>query len=317
MLDPRRVLTFCEVAHRRSFSRAAERLSLTQPAVSLQIRALETQLGARLIDRRRGFFALTQAGQLLLAHGEALAERLQLAEAQLAEALTSSRTQLRLGAFPSALARLVPRAVRRVLSEAGELELSVTEGSTDDLVTQVRDGRLHLALCFQNAADERREHAGTLRHELFDEPMVAVVSPTHRLATRATIRLSALRNDTWLAATRDGLIYRACIAAGFDPRIAYLTADPLASRGLVAAGLAVTLTSKLLAPDLAGIATPALDKPPRRTVYAAAPTVGSHRLVEPFLAAILSEARQLGLRSQLRAGESPQREVPADDSVLE
>jgi DNA-binding transcriptional LysR family regulator len=297
MLDPRRVLTFCEVARQRSFSRAAAALSLTQPAVSQQIRALETQLGEQLIERRRGIFMLTEAGELLRAHGEALAERLQLAQAQLAEVLAPARMHLRLGAFPSALARLVPNAVQRVRSSMSELELSVTEGSTNDLVTQVRDGRLHLALCFQNAADERREHADTRRHELFQEPMVAVVSPTHRLARRARIRLSELSDETWLAATRDGLIYRACVAAGFEPRIAYLTADPLASRGLVAAGLTVTLTSKLLAPDLVGIATPALEKPPRRVVYAVTPNAGTHPLVEPFLAAIRTEARQLGLRT--------------------
>jgi DNA-binding transcriptional LysR family regulator len=296
MLDPRRVLTFCEVAKQRSFSRAAETLALTQPAVSQQIRALETQLGERLIERRRGLFTLSQAGELLLVHGQALAERLRLAETQLAETL-ATRTQLRLGAFPSTLARLVPSAVKRVRRSTGEFELSVTEGSTDDLVTQVRDGRLHLALCFQNAADERREHAGTHRHELFQEPMVAVVSPTHRLARRTRIQLTNLSDETWLAATRDGLIYRACVAAGFEPRIAYLTADPLASRGLVAAGLAVTLTSKLLAPDLTGIRTPALDNPPRRAVYAVTPGVSPHALVGPFLAAIRTEARRLGLRA--------------------
>jgi DNA-binding transcriptional LysR family regulator len=295
ILDPRRLLTFREVARHRSFSRAATALALTQPAVSQQIRALETQLDAQLIQRRRGLFILTPAGELLLAHAEALAERLQLAETQLLEALAPARTHLRLGAFPSSLARLVPSAVQRVRSSNVDIELTVTEGSTNDLVAQLRDGGLHLALCFQDAAGERREHVGTRRYELFREPMVAVLPPKHRLARRARIRLGELSGETWLAANRDGLIYRACVAAGFEPRIAYLTADPLGSRGLVAAGLAVTLTSKLLAPDLPGVATPVLEKPPRRVVYALTPNPGSHSLVEPFLAALRSEARQLGL----------------------
>src|SRR5437762_1781738 len=72
MLDPRRLLTFREVARERSFSRAAVALSLTQPAVSQQIRGLETQLGERLIERgRAGGFALTATGELLLAHADA------------------------------------------------------------------------------------------------------------------------------------------------------------------------------------------------------------------------------------------------------
>jgi DNA-binding transcriptional LysR family regulator len=85
MLDPRRLLTFREVARLRSFSRAAAALSLTQPAVSQQIRALETQLGERLIERGRAGFALTSAGEVLYAHAEALAERLELAGADVVE----------------------------------------------------------------------------------------------------------------------------------------------------------------------------------------------------------------------------------------
>ena len=98
MLDPRRLIVFREVAKRRSFSHAAAALSLTQPAVSQQIRALETQLGERLIVRGRTSFALTSTGELLYAHAEALAERLQLAETQLGEALAEKRRRLRIGA---------------------------------------------------------------------------------------------------------------------------------------------------------------------------------------------------------------------------
>jgi DNA-binding transcriptional LysR family regulator len=296
------VLTFYEVARRRSFSEAAFALSLTQPAVSQQIRSLETQLGERLIDRRRGHFELTAAGELVLAHAEALAQRLRLAETQLAEALTPARSELRLGAFPSVLARLVPKTAQRLRAAGHELELSVTEGSTDELVTQLRDGRLHLALCFQNAAAERREHEETLRHDLFEEPMVAVLARTHPLARRARIRLTDLRDEMWLAATRDGLIYQACLEAGFEPRIAYVTADPLASRGLVAAGLAVTLTPKLLAPELRGIATPTLQNAPHRAVYALTPRVGRrHPVAEPFVSAVRAEARHLGAKPRTQS----------------
>src|SRR5215510_10316515 len=108
MLDARRVLTFREVARQRSFSRAAVELSLTQPAVSQQIRALETQLGERLIDRGRTNFALTPAGMLLLAHADALFERLRLAETQLEEARSATQALFRVGAFASALGIVVP-----------------------------------------------------------------------------------------------------------------------------------------------------------------------------------------------------------------
>jgi DNA-binding transcriptional LysR family regulator len=146
------------------------------------------------------------------------------------------------------------------------------EGGTADLVGAVREGRIHVALCFQDAAEPPREHEGTRRHDLLEEPMPAAVGPRHHLAGRARIRLAELANEPWTAATPGGLIHRACVAAGFEPRIAFRTADPLAIRALVASGLAVTLTPSLLVPLLEGISTLALagDRP-RRVVYAVTP----------------------------------------------
>src|SRR5919197_2501327 len=276
MLDPRRVLTFREVARQQSFSRAAQVLALTQPAVSQQIRALEQQLGEQLIQRGPGGFALTPAGELLLGHAEALSERLQLAQTQLGEAVAAGRRLLRVGAFPSVLATLVPSAIARLQESQPDLELSVEQGSTEELVAGVRDGRIHVALCFQDAADPPGQHAETRRHDLVDEPMVAALGPRHRLAGRARIRVADLAGDTWTAATRDGLIHRACVGAGFEPRIAYLTGDPLAIRAIVAAGLAVTLTPRLLVGQLEGISTPALADRVSRSIYAVTPSSGVH-----------------------------------------
>jgi DNA-binding transcriptional LysR family regulator len=287
MMEPRRLLTFREVARQRSFSRAATALALTQPAVSQQVRALERQLGERLIDRGPGRFALTEVGELLLAHSEALYERLQLAETQVGETISTARRLLRVGAFPSALATLVPAAIARLRTLTKALEVAVVQGSTDELVAAVRDGRVHVALCFQDVSLPRREHADTHRLDLVEEPMVAAIGPSHRLAGRARLRLEELAGDTWTAATRDGLIHRACVAAGFEPRFVYLTDDPLAIRAIVAGGLAVTLTPRLLAGHLHGISTPVLaGRPVRRAIYAVEPPIAAHPLVAPFLDAV-------------------------------
>ena len=254
MIEPRRLLTFREVAREHSFSRAAEALSLTQPAVSQQIRALETQLGAQLIVRGPGGLTLTAAGELLLSHADALWGRLRLAETQLDESTGASRRLLRLGAFPSMLATLLPTAVAQLQSTVEALEMHVQQGSTDELVAAVRTGSLHLALCFQDAAEPRREREDTHRTDLLEMPMVGLLGPQHRFAGRKRLPLEKLAEDTWTAATPDGLIWRACVQAGFEPRLPYLTSDPLAIRGLVAAGLAVTLTGRLLAAQLPGLA---------------------------------------------------------------
>jgi DNA-binding transcriptional LysR family regulator len=290
MIEPRRLLTFREVARRRSFSRAAEALALTQPAVSQQIRGLERQLGAQLIERGAGGLALTDVGQLLLEHADALYERLQLAERQAGETIATAARRLRVGAFPSALATLVPTAIGHLRTSTESLEVAVVQGSTDELVASVRDGGLHVALCFQDASLPRREHPETRRVDLVEEPMVAAIGTAHRLAHRSRLRLRELAEDTWTAATRDGLIHRACVAAGFEPRIAYMTDDPLAIRAIVAEGLAVTLTPRMLAGHLRGISTPRLvGAPVRRAIYAVGPATGAHPLVAPFLDALHAE----------------------------
>jgi DNA-binding transcriptional LysR family regulator len=282
MLDPRRLLTFEAVARAGSFSAAARELALTQPAVSQQVAALERQLGARLLHRGPGGLTLTEAGALALEHAEALAERLALADAQLAE-LGSDSVPLRVGAFPSALATIVPAAV--VALAPGRVES--VEGSTDELASAVADGSLHLALCFQDAAAPARAHPGLRRHELVVEPFVALVGAEHRLAARRTIRLSELARDPWTVPTPSGIIHRACVAAGFEPDVRYLTRDVLAIRAVVAAGLAVTLTSRLVAGRLEGArALPLRDDPPRRQVYALTPRTGTSAVARAFLDAV-------------------------------
>src|SRR3954462_11160749 len=113
-MDPRRLLTFRAVAHARSFSRAAEALSLTQPSVSHQIALLETEVGVRLLERGRGGLRLTEAGTVLLDHADHVAWRLGLADPQLASLAGHHREHVRLGAFPTALAAFVPSAVAQL-----------------------------------------------------------------------------------------------------------------------------------------------------------------------------------------------------------
>jgi DNA-binding transcriptional LysR family regulator len=287
MLDPRRLLTFREVAERRSFSRAAEALALTQPAVSQQVGALERQLGAELLDRGPGGLALTEAGELLLQHADALSDRLRLADTQLGELVASAGARLHVGAFPSALASVVPDAIGALRAGEPDVLIEAQEGFMADLAAGVRGGDLHVAICFEDAGAEPRTHPGLQRHELGREPMDAAVGPDHRVARRRSIRLDALAEDTWTAPSPDGLVYRACVAAGFEPRIAYLTRDPLAIRGLVAAGLAVTLVPRLLAGQLPGIRTLRLSGDvAQRRLYALAPESGTRPAALAFVEAV-------------------------------
>jgi DNA-binding transcriptional LysR family regulator len=287
MLEPRRLLTFRAVARAGSFSAAARELSLTQPAVSQQVAALERQLGARLLHRGPGGPTLTDAGALALEHADALAARLALADTQLAE-LGDDASALRVGGFPSAMATLVPAAIERVVPRRVE----AAEGTDAELAAGVGDGSLHVALVFQDAAAPPREHPGLRRHDLLDEPFVALVGPKHRLARRRTIRLAELAPDPWTMASSTGILRNACVAAGFEPEVRFITRDVLAIRALVAADLAVTLAPRLLSDHLPGVHVLALrDEWPRRAVYALTPRTGTTAAAREFLDAVRASAR--------------------------
>ncbi len=111
---------------------------------------------AGLLHRGRGGLRLTDAGATLLEHADALADRLRLAEHQLAGLADDERRELRIGAFPSALATIVPAAVSALLAGRPDLDVRLQEGRLDDLAARVRDGALHVAVAFQDASAPRR-----------------------------------------------------------------------------------------------------------------------------------------------------------------
>ena len=132
MLDVRRLRVLREVAATGSFSAAAEALAFTQPAVSRQIATLEAEAGARLVERGARGIRLTPAGELLLEHAEVILDRLAAAEHQLDALSGLDGGRLRLGAFPTANATLIPLALTAFYAEYPSVCLSLTECTTGE-----------------------------------------------------------------------------------------------------------------------------------------------------------------------------------------
>jgi DNA-binding transcriptional LysR family regulator len=289
-MDPRRVLTFRAVARERSFSNAARELALTQPAVSQQVAALEKEVGAKLLAREPGGLKLTDAGAVLLEHADAIAERLALADTQLGELAGAERVRLRVGAFPSALATLVPKAVAALRAEEPDAEVQIEEALREVLTERVASGGLHVALAFQDVALPRREHEGIERHDLRRESFLVALPPDHPLAKLDKVPIAALKDEPWTAPSASHLIARACRAAGFEPRLISIMRDPLAMRGLVSQGLAVSLVPHLGSEVLDGVALRPVDGPaPERDVYAMVPSGGRHPLALRMVAAFAAQ----------------------------
>ena len=125
--------------------------------------------------------------------------------------------------------------------------------------------------------------------------MLALLAADHRLAGRNEIALRELADEPWMAPSPDGILVRACRAAGFEPRVVISTRDPLASCAIAAAHLAVSLTPHLVSSiPLPGIATPALEGGrPRRSVYAVLPAAGAHPLTGPLVDELAAAARAI------------------------
>src|SRR3954454_3605982 len=147
-MDPRRLMAFRAVAHARSFSRAAEQMSLTQPSVSHQIALLETEIGVRLLDRGRGGLRLTRAGEVLLEHADHVAWRRELADTQIAALSGQRRENLRLGAFPTALSGFVPSAITRLRLAHGDLRVLLSEVTPGTLERRFLSGELDVAISY-------------------------------------------------------------------------------------------------------------------------------------------------------------------------
>jgi DNA-binding transcriptional LysR family regulator len=247
MLDVRRMRVLREVAVRGSFSAAAEALSFTQSAVSQQIAALEREAGAVLVQRSARGVKLTQAGEALVRHTEAIMARLAEAEAEL-EAIAGLRGgRLRMAAFESAGATLMPLAIAAFRERHPAVELSLSLSEPEDCVPQLRSGEVDLAIVFDSAV--RHLDDGIAREHLIEDPMYLVLPRDHPLASRRRVRLADLAGEAWIGGQPDcecnRLIFRACATAGFEPRIAFETDDYTAVQGFVAAGVGVSLIAEL------------------------------------------------------------------------
>jgi DNA-binding transcriptional LysR family regulator len=247
MLDVRRMKVLREVAVRGSFSAAAESLSFTQSAISQQIAALEREAGCTLVTRNARGIRLTEAGEALVRHADAVLARLAEAEAEL-EAIAGLRGgRLRLASFESAAASLMPLAIAAFRAEHPGVELSLIMMEPEDSAPLLRSGENDLAHGFDSRI--REEVDGVARRHLLSDPMFITMPTDHPLARKRNLRLADLADDAWIAGTTDcecnRLINRACAVAGFEPRIAFQTDDYTAMQGFVAAGVGVSLIAEL------------------------------------------------------------------------
>src|SRR5689334_2816165 len=238
MLDVRRMRVLREVAQRGSFSAAAEALSFTQSAVSQQIAALERETGTVLVQRSARGVRLTEAGEALVRHTDAILARLAEAEAEL-EAIAGLRGgRVRMASFESAGATLMPLAIATFRRRHPAVELSLALAEPDDSVPKLKSGELEIALAFDAPGLAVGGDHAIERVHLIDDPLYLALAADHPLAQKRTLRLADLAGEPWIEGTPNcacsAMTRRACERAGFTPRIAFESDDYAAIQGFVA-----------------------------------------------------------------------------------
>jgi len=235
---------FLELARQKNFTRAAERLHLAQAALSEQIKKLEDDLGAVLVNRGRRESTLTAAGEALAVHAEALLEHAENARGAVRELVGLRGGRLAIGAIPSVSASLLPKPIAEFRTQHPDVELVLAEGTSDTVCEWVASGRVSLGIIQLPSSGGRFDE-----RVLLTEPFVLLASPSHPVALRKTVDLAKLAKEPFVfykGRARDTAL-SACRTAGFEPRIACASGELEAVHALVAAGLGLALLPELAA----------------------------------------------------------------------
>jgi DNA-binding transcriptional LysR family regulator len=261
------------VAEHGTLTAAAAALGVSQPAVSQHLRRLERRLGTAVLDRSGRSVRLTEAGRVLARHGATVSAALHAASAEVA-ALTGLRAGVvRLVAFPSACATLVPRALADLRVRHPGLSVTLVEAEPPESVALLAAGEADVVLTFayddlartargpddvERPTDDVATAAPDPRlvhRRLLTDPTLVALPAGHPAATADGLALGDLAADTWIAGCprcRRHLLTSGR-AAGFEPRVAYATDDYPAVLGLVAAGLGVAVLPGLVRATAAGV----------------------------------------------------------------
>jgi DNA-binding transcriptional LysR family regulator len=262
MLDLRLVRYFVAVAQAANVTRAAERLHLSQPALSASVKQLEQHLGVALLERDGRGVALTAAGELLLRRGLELLEHADAVADEVRGRDDEPAARLRLGLSPTARYGVGPALLAACAAAVPAAMLYSSEDTTGALLRDVAHGRLDLAVvfCAPDALPDGVELEGVR-----EEPAIVHLPAHHPLAARATLTLADLAGETVLIAgghESGGFTDRvlgAFAAAGIEPRTA---PDPYPDLGLraVREGIGVVIyVRSAFPPELPGSAFVALD----------------------------------------------------------
>ncbi|HET8593949.1 MAG TPA: LysR family transcriptional regulator [Intrasporangium sp.] len=242
-MELRHLRYFVAVAEERHFGRAAQRLHMAQPPLSQQIKALEAELGVRLLERSTRRVDLTAAGERYLERARAVLEAVDAAGGEARRVQEGEVGHLRIGFTGSATYELLPRLARRLRQQLPGLTLDLTgEMLTPRQVRALKTHTIDLGFLRPPVRVPDLEV-----HVLRNEPLVAVLPETHPFAERQSVVLADLRDEVFIsypshqASVTYDAVLSACGRVGFSPKEIHEVAETSTLVSFVAAGLGVAL----------------------------------------------------------------------------
>lgn len=302
MFDAAGLRVMKAIAEHGSFTAAASALGYSQPAISQMVRRLEQKAGTTLVDRLGRTVRLTEAGEVLARHAVHVLAALDAAEEDVAAIAGLRAGRVRLMAFPSSSASLVPHALRLVRERYPEVSVTFAEAEPPESLAALRAGDCDLAVAFSwegvDLGRGEQDLEGFVAHTLLEDPVRLAVPPDHRLAGTALAHMSDLSEEKWIAGCPRcrGHLVAMGTAAGFSPSVGFETEDYVAVLGFVAAGLGVALIpDMILASALTdGVVVLPIDPPSHRVVsVVTTPDLQRVPAIHATLEALCESARDL------------------------
>ncbi len=268
-MELRQIKYFIEVAKREHVTEAANALHVAQSAVSRQIANLEAELGVDLFIRESRNVRLTIIGKVFLEHIEQAMNVINDAKQIVEEYIDPDSGTIHVG-FPSSMATyILPTAISAFRERYPNVKFQLNQGSYRYLKEAVIKGDINMALLGPVPIDEKQLKGSIL----FTEQIVALLPTNHRYAKAKTLKLTELREEDFVL-FREGFVLRdlatnACLQLGFKPRVSFEGEDIDSIKGLVSAGLGVSLVPEITLVDnlpRSTVQIPIIEPQIRRTV---------------------------------------------------
>jgi DNA-binding transcriptional LysR family regulator len=242
-LNLTRLRYFVAVAEDLHFGRAAQRLGISQPPLSLHIKALEQQIGVELFTRVNRKVYLTAPGRILHQQAARLLDHVQRVDHIMQGVGVGEYGELFVGCVPSAMYDILPKIMTHFRALYPKVHLVLKEGHTMDIMDEVVEGRLDIGLVWRNVSDPSLGIQPILR-----EQFSAIIPARHHLSQRKVISLRELVREPLILSPRKVSPYHydhivsAFAEQGLNPRIEYEVPSILSQIGFVASGFGVSIS---------------------------------------------------------------------------